>query len=255
MKNFNDKIEIIREKLCQITNFNPIKLFIFLDFEKNGFLTPKNIIHFLEKTKPNFEEQHIRYLIHTYDKDEDYNLNFNEFINLILPIKNETLREKILNKLKEKSDKNNNNNDIPNEVNIIFNELITEELFFINMSLKAIKKIYDSPKFTTYDVFIDIVKKDSYITNENLSLFLKENNFQIKHQNDLYMIMFRIDADNDNKISYPEFQDIFFPLKYLEKNNAINEAKKEIKQINNEPIKKEKENIDINTCFPYTNHF
>ena len=140
MKNFNDKIEIIREKLCQITNFNPIKLFIFLDFEKNGFLTPKNIIHFLEKTKPNFEEQHIRYLIHTYDKDEDYNLNFNEFINLILPIKNQTLREKILNKLKEKSDKNNNNNDIPNEVNIIFNELITEELFFINMSLKAIKK-------------------------------------------------------------------------------------------------------------------
>ena len=254
MKNFNDKIEIIREKLCQITNFNPIKLFIFLDFEKNGFLTPKNIIHFLEKTKPNFDEQHIRYLIHTYDKDEDYNLNFNEFINLILPIKNETLREKILNKLKEKSDKNNNNNDIPNEVNIIFNELITEELFFINMSLKAIKKIYDSPKFTTYDVFIDIVKKDSYITNENLSLFLKENNFQIKHQNDLYMIMFRIDADNDNKISYPEFQDIFFPLKYLEKNNAINEAKKKIKQINNEPIKKEKENIDINTCFPYTNH-
>ena len=37
--------------------------------------------------------------------------------------------------------------------------------------------------------------------------------------------MFRIDADNDNKISYPEFQDIFYPLKHLNINYSTNMEK------------------------------
>ena len=233
---YNDKIEILREKLCSTNNFSPIKLFIYLDFEKNGFLTSKNIIHFLQQMKTNFEERCIRSLIHTYDKDGDFNLNLAEFLDLILPTKNKSLKEKILNLLKEKSDKKNNN-EITEEVKNLFHEIIKEELSLIKASLYAIKKIYNSPKFTTYDAFINIVKNESYITKENLSQFLKENNLKIKNDLDINLIMFRIDEDNDNKISYPEFQDIFYPLKNPEMNNL------EIENFNYN--KKEKENIEI----------
>ena len=221
---FNNRIESIKENLCSISNFNPLKLFIYLDFEKNGFLTSRNIIYFLEQTKTNIEEQYIRSLIHTYDKDGDYNLNFSEFLNIILPIKNKSLKEKLLLLLKEKSDKSIYD-IIPQEIIILFNELIKEELFFSKTSLYAIKRIYDSPEFTTYDVFIDIVKNESYITKENLANFLEENNFHLNKDLDINNIMFRIDADNDNKISYPEFQDIFYPLKHLNINYSTNMEK------------------------------
>ena len=232
---FNDKIEILREKLCSTNNFSPIKLFIYLDFEKNGFLTSKNIIHFLQQMKTNFEERCIRSLIHTYDKDGDFNLNLAEFLDLILPTKNKSLKEKILLILKEKSDKKNNM--IIEEVKILFNEIIKEELSLMKVSLYAIKKIFNSPKFTTYDAFLSIVKNESYITKENLSKFLKENNLKIKNDLDINLIMFRIDEDNDNKISYPEFQDIFYPLK----NPEISYLKSKVINYHN----KMEENIDV----------
>ena len=233
---FNDKIEILREKLCRTKNFSPIKLFIYLDYEKNGFLTSKNIIYFLQQTKTNFEESCIRSLIHTYDKDGDFNLNLAEFLDLILPTKNKSLKEKILLILKEKSDKKNNNMIIE-EVKILFNEIIKEELSLMKVSLYAIKKIFNSPKFTTYDAFLSIVKNESYITKENLSKFLKENNLKIKNDLDINLIMFRIDEDNDNKISYPEFQDIFYPLK----NPEISYLKSKVINYHN----KMEENIDV----------
>ena len=253
MKDFNNKIENIRMQLCEQTNFNPFKLFIYLDSDRNGFITTKIINKFLEEKKYYYDDEIIRCLIQTYDKDRDYCLNFQEFLNIILPINNNSLKKKLLLLPKEKQDKQNTNinNIISNEINLTFCKLLKEELDFIKDSLNLIKKIYNSPKFTTYDVFIDIVKNESYITKQNLDMFFKENNFKLYQEKDLEMIMFRIDADNDNRISYLEFQDIFYSLKNIrEKNfnsnkvNSINHKEKE--NINKEFINFEnnkKENI------------
>ena len=253
MKDFNNKIENIRMQLCEQTNFNPFKLFAYLNSDRNGFITTKIINKFLEEKKYYYDDEIIRRLTQTYDKDRDYCLNFQEFLNIILPINNNSLKKKLLLLPKEKQDKQNTNinNIISNEINLTFCKLLKEELDFIKNSLNLIKKIYNSPKFTTYDVFIDIVKNESYITKQNLDMFFKENNFKLYQEKDLEMIMFRIDADNDNRISYLEFQDIFYSLKNIrEKNfnstklNSINHKEKE--NINKEFINFEnnkKENI------------
>ena len=253
MKEFNYKIENIRVKLCEQENFHPRKLFIILDLYKTGYLSSKNIISFLEKAnKYKYDDEIVRCLIRIYDKDEDYNLNFEEFLNIILPIKNDSVKEKILILSKEKIDANIENN-ISNEINTTLIELLKEELDFIKDSSNLIKNIYNSPQFTTYDVFINIVKNESYITKENLNIFFKENNFVISDEKDLYMIMFRIDKNNDNRISYLEFQDIFYPMKNTGnknsfKENQINQKEKEIKnkpnldKINNDNINKENMN-------------
>ena len=253
MKDFNNKIDNIRMQLCEQTNFNPFKLFAYLNSDRNGFITTKIINKFLEEKKYYYDDEIIRCLIQIYDKDRDYCLNFQEFLNIILPINNNSLKKKLLLLPKEKQDKQNTNinNIISNEINLTFCKLLKEELDFIKDSLNLIKKIYNSPKFTTYDVFIDIVKNESYITKQNLDIFFKENNFKLYQEKDLEMIMFRIDADNDNRISYLEFQDIFYSLKNIrEKNfnstklNSINHKEKE--NINKEFINFEnnkKENI------------
>ena len=236
MKEFINKIENFRIALCEQINFNPFKLFMYLDFDKNCFLTTKNISNFLETRKYHYDEENIRCFILTYDKDGDYCLNFEEFLNIILPIKNSYLKEKIFLLSNEKSE-TNISNIISNEIKISFSDLLKEELDFIKNSLNLIKKIYNSPKFTTYDVFIEIVKNENYITKGNLNVFFKENNLKINNEKELDMIMFRIDADNDNRISYLEFQDIFYPLKNIgEKNLNL----KKVYQINYN----EKENIN-----------
>ena len=223
IKTFNDKIESIREKLCSIENFNPNQLFDFLDYNINGFLISKNIINFLKESNKKFEEQNINCLIHNYDKDSDFTLNKKEFLKIVLPNKNKNLREKILSVVKSDS----NFSELTNEMQNIFIELINEELNLIETSFYIVKNIYDSPKFTIYDAFLDIVKKESYITRENLKSFFIENGIELD-DDDIYMMMFRIDSDDDNRISYVEFQKIFYPLKDLEKynnNNLINNEK------------------------------
>ena len=213
IKKYNDKLEAIKEKLCLTDNFDPNQIFDFLDFQKNGFLTSKNIIYFLNQTNTKYEEQYTRVLVHNYDKDGDFTLNKKEFLNMILPYKKE-LKEKILSSINEIITSYDLNHDIKN----IFNEIIKEELKLAEDSFYAVKNIYGSPKFTTYESFTDIVKNESYITRKNLNLFLRENGIEYT-EDDIYMLMFRIDNDDDNMISYVEFQDIFYPLKNLEKYN------------------------------------
>ena len=213
IKKYNDKLEVIKEKLCLTDNFDPNQIFDFLDFQKNGFLTSKNIIYFLNQTNTKYEEQYTRVLVHNYDKDGDFTLNKKEFLNMILPNKKE-LKEKTLSSINEII----TNHDLSHDIKNIFNEIIIEELKLAEDSFYAVKNIYGSPKFTTYESFTDIVKNESYITRKNLNLFLRENGIEYT-EDDIYMLMFRIDNDDDNMISYVEYQDIFYPLKNLEKYN------------------------------------
>ena len=233
IKTFNDKIESIREKLCSIDNFNPNILFDFLDYNINGFLISKDIINYLKESNKKFDEQNINCLIHNYDKDSDFTLNRKEFLKIVLPNKNKNLREKILSVV-AKDDLNNC--DISDEIKSNFNDLINEELNLIDTSFYVIKEIYGSPKFTIYEAFLDIVKKESYITREILKSFFKENGIELD-EDDIYMMMFRIDSDDDNRISYVEFQKIFYPLKDLENYNNnnlnLNEKSNTCKENNN----------------------
>ena len=217
IKTFNDKIESIRERLCSIEKFNPNQLFDFLDFNINGFLISKNIINFLNESNQKFEEINVNCLIHNYDKDSDFTLNKREFLKMILPNKNNILKEKILSVVKNDSSLC----ELTNEMQNIFIELINEELNLIETSFYIVKNIYESPKFTIYEAFLDIVKKESYITRENLKSFFIENGIELD-EDDIYMMMFRIDSDDDNRISYVEFQKIFYPLKDLENYNNNN---------------------------------
>ena len=218
IKKHNDKIESIRQILCQSEDFNPNELFYYLDFKKNDFLTSKNLIHFLNQYNIPYEEQYIRCLVHNYDKDGDFTLNKNEFLDMILPIKQKNIKQKKLLMINNTNELYENRRDIyiSNAIKKIFIELIKEELNLAEAASYVVKNIYGSPKFTTYDAFVDIVKNENYITRKNLGRFLKENNY-ILDDDDIYLLMFRIDSDNDNRISYLEFQDIFYPIKKYSK--------------------------------------
>ena len=234
IKQYDTKIESFRFTLSSIQDFSPNTLFSYLDKNSKSFLTLNDFKSFLSSEKIIFDETKLRKLIHNFDKDGDFSLNLDEFSCLVQP------------KMKKIKDEFNSNNktELSEEIKNNFKNILEKEMELIHDLNDISKKIINSEIFSSYEAFTLIVGDDKYITQKNLGKFLNENYCDINDE-EVEQIMFRIDADNDDKISYEEFKEIFFPLKdelpYNNKNINNNEI------ANKYLIEEEKEkNEDIN---------
>ena len=257
IKTIDDNIESLRIELCSQNNFAPNQLFQYLDLKSKDFLLLNDFVKFLNEMKIPFEEKYLRKFIHNFDKDNDFCLNFQEFLGLILPKKNNDLKNNILINVKK------NNSDAPNiiskNVKNIFGKLLCEELELVKNCIKTAKYCRGSLGFTSYESFIEIAGNDRYITEKYLHNFLTKNNINI-NANDMHQLMFRLDADNDGKISFNEFEEIFFPMKENEltyKNNSPNENKNDdkfytISSIGKDTMKESQKNIYKNGIIDFT---
>ena len=247
IKTIDDNIEVLRVTLCSQPNFSPYKLFRYLDKKTKEFILLNDLIKFLKEMNIPFEEKYLRIFIHNFDKDGDFCLNLNEFLGLILPKKNISLAKKISTNINC-----DYSNDIIclNEKNI-FGKLICEELELIKNCIKTAKACKEMFGFTLYEAFILIAGNSKYICEKNLCNFLQKNNIDIS-TNDMHQLMFRLDADNDGKISFEEFKEIFFPIKGEEssynniKNNNIDIGKNDLDLSYLEKEKENKEKIEEN---------
>ena len=219
IKSIDDNIELLRISLCSQPNFSPNKLFHYLDHSSKDFLSLNDFIQFLNEMLIPFEEKYLRIFIHNFDKDGDFSLNLKEFLGLILPKKDLVLATKIAKNINA-----NNINDIGiSNVKTIFGKLLCEELELVKNCIRTAKSCKENIGFTLYEAFLEIAGNNKYINETLLYNFLQKNNINI-NTNDMHQLMFRLDADNDGKISFEEFKEIFFPIKgeeivYKIKNN------------------------------------
>ena len=222
IKKYDIEIESFRSSLCSLPNFSPVSIFSYLDQNLKSFLTIKDLNSFLESQNSKFNENFLRKLIHNFDKDGDFSLNLHEFSCLIL------------SKKKNKNEIfSSHRTEINDEVKMDLKNILEKEMELIKELNDIAKEIKNSKIFSTYEAFMVIVGGDKYITKNNLGKFMNDNYMEI-NEDDLKSIMFRIDSDNDDKISYEEFKEIFYPLKeeYSTSNDInndynINENKKE----------------------------
>ena len=227
IKTIDDSIERLRISLCSQPNFSPLKLFHFLDKISKEFLLLNDFIKFLKEMQIPFDENVLRIFIHNFDKDGDFCLNLKEFLGLILPKKNSDLAKKVRFNL---NNINDNEDIISINVKNIFGKILCEELELVKNCIKTSKICKEKIGFTLYEAFLAIAGNDKYITEEHLYKFLIKNNINIDTK-DMHQLMFRLDADNDGKISFDEFKEIFFPIK---------------DRVNIYEIKQENNNIDSN---------
>ena len=222
IKKYDIEIESFRSSLCSLPNFSPVSIFSYLDQNLKSFLTIKDLNSFLESQNSKFNENYLRKLIHNFDKDGDFSLNLHEFSCLILSKKKN--KNEIFSSYRT---------EINDEVKMDLKNILEKEMELIKELNDIAKEIKNSKIFSTYEAFMVIVGGDKYITKNNLGKFMNDNYMEI-NEDDLKSIMFRIDSDNDDKISYEEFKEIFYPLKeeYSTSNDInndynINENKKE----------------------------
>ena len=207
IKSIDDNIESLRVDLCSQNDFTSNKLFQYLDSKNKHFLSLNDFLIFLHEMKIPFDEKYLRKFIHNFDKDSDFSLNFQEFLGLILPKKNIDLKNKVL------LDANKGSiSEINNKIKIIFGKILYEELELVRKCIENAKFCRWGKGFTLFESFVSIAGNEKYITEKNLFEFLKKNNININN-NDIHQLMFRLDADNDGRISFNEFKEIFFPMK------------------------------------------
>ena len=257
IKTIDDNIESLRIELCSQNNFIPNQLFQYLDLKNKDFLLLNDFANFLNEMNIPFEEKYLRKFIHNFDKDNDFCLNFQEFLGLILPKKNIDLKNNVLINIKNNSSEISN--IISKNIKNIFGKLLCEELELVKNCIKTAKYCRGSKGFTSYESFIEIAGNDRYITEEYLHNFLTKNNINI-NANDMHQLMFRVDADNDGKISFNEFEEIFFPMKENEstyKDNYPDENKNNdkfytISSIGKDTLKESQKNIYKNGIVDFT---
>ena len=216
IKTYDTEIESFRSSISSIPEFTPLSLFSYLDKNLKSFLSLNDFKSFLSSENVSFDEIKLRKLIHNFDKDGDFSLNLKEFTYLI-----QSKRKKIKNEYFPNL-KLELNQEIKNDLKTI----LEKEMDLIKELNDIAKEIINSENFSTYEAFTLIVGKEKYITKKNFGKFLNDNYMEISDE-DVEQIMFRIDADNDDKISYEEFKEIFFTLNddnsYNNKNNTNNE--------------------------------
>ena len=207
LKEIDDEIESIRVSLCGKPQFSPKSLFSHLDSNNKSFITLNDFTSFLQSQNSIFEEFKLRKMIHNFDKDNDFSLNLKEFLGLIIPRKNLDLKKNVYSMINSSS----NNNGVTPEITANLKNLILKEMNLVKELDQISGKIKNSRLFSTYEAFLAIVGNDRYMTKSNLFNFLKNNNVMID-EGDVAQIMFRLDTDNDDKIFYGEFKEIFYQL-------------------------------------------
>ena len=205
IKILDDEIEKIRVELCQNPSFFPKILFNIIDSNEKNFITLDDLKTYLKNNNIPYEEYCLRRFIHNFDKDNDFSIDYNEFLGIVLSKRNSSLSNNVMYR-------ENKDNKLENIVENSFNKLLIKELNLVKNLISIADELKYSKEFTTYEAYISIVKDQKYITQENLANYLRENNFELDNI-DPIILMFRIDADNDGQISYEEFQEIFFPYK------------------------------------------
>ena len=231
----DNNIEIIRSKLYLSPNFSEKKLFSFLDRNSKNFLTLNDFKLFLKENKIAFTEKNLRKFIHNFDKNNDFCLNFEEFLGIISPKKNNIIPN---------PNQKNEEGKPSGELQKIFCELISQELKFVEKYTELTEKIHKFKDFSPFESFKEIVGEEKYINIENLKKFLINKGVKIE-ENEINQLMFRIDKDNDDMVSYEEFKDIFSPLNNSEIISITNrDYNKDF--FNQYDIDDEKENKNLN---------
>ena len=232
IKTMEDRIDLIRASLCSEKNFNPKKLFEYIDKKDKNKITLNDLISILQENNIDYKEENLRKFIHNFDKDNDFCLNYNEYIGIIFPRKDKLLQKNFITSIQYK-----NKIEISQNIIKIFCNILIEEMKLIDGCNKIVKEIQDYSGFTPYEAFLDITNgEEIYINEKNLSNFLKRNNIEINKE-DSHQLLFRLDRDNDGRISYEEFQNMLFLLKdYKDKDKNNSYINTFINERNNDDI-------------------
>ena len=185
-------IEISRQVLSDLKEFDTYQIFKNLDIERKNKVDAYDLINYLRNKGIYASEEEAKLIILFYDQDYDTYLSFAEFINLIQS-------EKIEHKISCKS----SNEDVSYNVDYSFCKLLEKEVDLARNVLYALKDIKCRYDFNIHNIF-HTVKSFNSITPDSIRNFLEKNEINYL-ESDIKSIIKRLDLNKDGRIDLCEF--------------------------------------------------
>ena len=210
-------IEIKRNNLNKCYDFEPFILFNRLDQFRNNYLTEETFINFLKINNIEVTINESKYLILFYDSDFTQNLNYNQFLNLVLSKDYYEIRNSINSKIEENLN-NSNYNYIDNSDNSIsyisyeteklFSELLQSEFDLIKKLDLLLSQIKFNGDFSLSELFNEI-SISGIVISSKLNTFLSENDINL-NKNDIKLILKRCDIKKNGRVDLLDLEKIFY---------------------------------------------
>ena len=185
-------IEISRQVLSDLYDFNAYQIFKNLDIEGKNRIDINNIIEFLKNKGIYINEEEARLIILFYDQDFDGILTYPEFINLVQSEKSV-----------HKSPNFISSDCLSYNVDRSLGKLLEKEVELSRIILYMLKDLKCRYDFNIHDLYHSI-KSWSCITSDSIRCFLEKNAISYL-DSDIKSIIKRMDLNRDGKIDLGEF--------------------------------------------------
>jgi Ca2+-binding EF-hand superfamily protein len=185
-------IEISRQVLSDLYDFNAYQIFKNLDIEGKNRIDVNNIIEFLKNKGIYINEEEARLIILFYDQDFDGILTYPEFINLVQSEKSV-----------HKSPNFISSDCLSYNVDRSLGKLLEKEVELSRTILYMLKDLKCRYDFNIHDLYHSI-KSWSCITSDSIRCFLEKNAISYL-DSDIKSIIKRMDLNRDGKIDLGEF--------------------------------------------------
>lgn len=209
---------LLKKDLIENKRFDAASAFAYLDADKKGFLTLFDFRNLLQGE--DYGDEELRKLIHFYDLNGDFAIDFNEFTSIFSGSES---REGDPKELETRM------------INLI-KSVFLEDINILKVSEQSSEKLKKDVDFSSQEAFEKLVNDTKFpLTNEILEKFLKANAVTTEF---LARIFTRLDADKDGVVNFDEFQDTF-GSRFLKKAKQVSNTTK----VTLKPIENDSENI------------
>jgi len=193
------QVEITRQVLCELIDFEPYSAFRTIDRFSTGALTSRDIEEFLLSQGIPCSAFESSSLVKQYDSNSDGRLSLPEFHNLVLPAANAARRDIVLTRTPLST--------ATAEVRYAMGRLMEREVIYQREVSQCRRELAGQRDFNPMEAFKAVNYREKVgIDKEMLRTFL----LRCGHnplEDDLHAIIRRLDTDGDEKLSYLEFLD------------------------------------------------
>ena len=193
-------IEVIRQVLNSLDNFEPYAAFLRLSKGRSNMVTPSDIAHFLEENGVKSDEKLLALIVRLYDTNFEGFLNFEDFLKMVLARDNPDIR--FQSALRP-------NYDVMGYENVLSQEIEYTLARFFKKATEFLQKMISDPEtqFLIRDsaIFQEVDSKRSRrIDFNNLKAFFEASKI-VPRDSEIISVLRVIDINDDGVITEMEF--------------------------------------------------
>ncbi|KRX10649.1 hypothetical protein PPERSA_05469 [Pseudocohnilembus persalinus] len=225
ISDFETQLEISRQKLAQLPEFEPYAAFKRINRKKKQQIDADDIDQFLQQNGIFHDLEHLQYYINWHDDEKIGYLNYMRFLNAIIPQDSPHLRAQVAQRPTYEVYEDEY---LPYEIEYALSRVIDLDIQ-LNKETEYLKiALNGNEDFGILEAFTFLnLKNSDFLQIKDFQYYLEKLGINL-NQEQLTSLYRRMDRDQDGKVSLKDFRDSIYPLeKALQEYFALNKQNKQ----------------------------